>query len=92
MALFPQTLLAISATEFGWNSALDYDLFSGPLDDVSNYAGSLTSGSGESFSIVPAEGPSQYYLLRLAGEFCNDRGNWSSAGSGESPGRAAALP
>jgi hypothetical protein len=92
MQLFPDTILASSATEFSWSTPLEYDLHSGPLSGVSSYSGAVTSGSGDSTSIPAGPGPNQYYVLRLAGEFCNDSGSWSSAGSGESPGRDGALP
>jgi hypothetical protein len=92
---FPETILALeSKTEFAWTSPLDFDLFSGELMDVAVYAGTLASGSGNSFTAeaTPSSGQGFYHLVREPGEFCNDVGLWTSTGAGENPLRETSLP
>jgi hypothetical protein len=91
---FPETVLAASKTAFGWTTALDYDLFTGELSGVGGYAGMLSSGSGSAFpaAATPSPGQGFYYVVRRAGEFCNDTGLWTSGGAGESPLREGSLP
>jgi hypothetical protein len=92
---FSETILAGSSkVAFTWTAPLDFDLFSGDLDAVDSYAGDLSTGSGDSFpaTAVPATGEGFYYVMRGAGEFCNDVGLWTSEGLGESPLRESSLP
>jgi hypothetical protein len=62
---------------------------------VSAYAGTLTSGTGTTFAAdatPAAPGDGFYFVVRDAGEFCNDIGLWTSGGSAESPSRETSLP
>ena len=91
---FPETILAPTKSSFSWTTPLEFDLFGGALADVSVYVGSLTSGSGSTFSSGPDPLPGQgvYFVVRETGQFCNDRGLWTTGGTGESPLREPSLP
>jgi hypothetical protein len=93
--VFAESIVAApSKTEFVWTTPLEYHLFSGDLEGVSSYAGTLTSGLGSSFQtpLTPLPGQARYYLVRTTGEFCNNAGLWTTGGNGESPLRATSLP
>lgn len=92
---FPETILAqASKTEFAWTTTLEFELYSGDLGDVGSYVGATASGSGSSFPATasPSSGQGFYYVVREAGEFCNDQGLWTSGGVRESPLREDSLP
>jgi hypothetical protein len=92
---FPETISAQTKTLFSWATPLDYDLFAGDLGAVSVYAGNLSSGAGNSFTAgaTPASsGEGFFFVVREAGEFCNDTGLWTSGGPSESTLREPSLP
>jgi len=81
-------------TEFAWITPVAFDLFTGELDSVAAYAGVLSSSEGNSFftTETPPSGRGFYFVVRPAGEFCNDAGLWTSGGPAESPLREISLP
>lgn len=82
---FAEPILAESKTVFRWTTPFEYDPSTGDLAGVSGYAGSLSSGSGDSFTVeaVPPAGEGLYLVLRLTGDLCNERGPWTSGGPSE---------
>lgn len=95
-AAFGGTILAQAGkTEWSWTTARDFVLWTGSLAQVASYAGDETAGSGTSFddpTLPSGTGSGFYYLVRTQGEFCNDRGLWTSGGPEESPLRENNLP
>ena len=91
---FPETILAQTKILFSWSTPVDFDVFTGDLGAVSAYAGTLASGTGSSFvaGATPDPGTGFYFVVRDAGEFCNDIGLWTSGGAAETPSRETALP
>jgi hypothetical protein len=89
-----ESISASTKTSWSWATPQDYQVWSGALSGVSSYAGSSSTGSGNSFSdlTVPSSGSGLYYVVRSAGEFCNEVGLWSSGGAGESAAREPSLP
>lgn len=89
-----ETIAASNKTTWNWTTPVAYQLWSGPLSGVSSYTGGATTGSGTSFmdAVVPGSGAGTYYVVRSAGEFCNEVGLWSSGGAGESAAREPSLP
>jgi hypothetical protein len=91
--VFP-VIRAATKTTWTWTPAKSYLLWQGDLAFVSDYAGSQSSGTGESFTHVPEPSPKAgfYYVVRQEGKYCNDQGLWTSGGASESPARESALP
>jgi hypothetical protein len=92
---FPEIIVAETKTLFSWTTPFDFHLFAGELHAVGAYTGDLSSGTGSSFAagVTPGSpGDGFYFLVRHAGEFCNDVGQWTSGGPSESPARESTLP
>jgi hypothetical protein len=90
--LFPAPLLASSGTSttaiFQWSPTSDYEVWKGPLANVSTYGGSIIdTGTGTTYTDSAAAG-SNYYIFRVPGEFCNDTGSWTGGGPAECPAGA----
>ena len=91
--VFP-VIRAANKTTWTWTPEKSYRLWQGDLHLVSSYTGSLSSGTGASFTHVPLPSPGAgyYYVVLEAGQYCNDQGLWTSGGPSESPARESTLP
>jgi hypothetical protein len=89
--------VTFSWTPFSAGSPTSWWVFSGAIDQVAAYGGSLLfAGAGTSFddATVPAPGEGSYYVLgRTDAELCNEKpALWTEGGPGEVSGRDAPDP
>ena len=76
-----ETILAQGdKTTWAWTTSASFELLQGDLSGVGTYAGTISTGTGTSFSdgTLPASGAGTYYIVRELGEFCNEFGSWGS--------------
>jgi hypothetical protein len=87
LGLFPETIQATSGSTWGWSVSRGFDLLQGPLNGVSTYAGTRSTGAGTSFtdgsSLPGGTVNGKYYVVRELGDFCNEIGSWSGGGGRE---------